>query len=201
MATLTFSQSERRNLLPPILIALAILGAAFLLYEHINPNIHPQVAAAHTNIYSAHTVIKSESLLVGRDQAQDDLYVLTTLHIDNPLKFPLFLRDFTGTLVTSDGQLLSSSAVQKDDLSNLYIAFPDIKKLASTPLYRDATIPPDQSAEGMVILHFSATKDDWDHRKSAVLHVDLYHQGKQTVLIGSIGTGVKPDPDSPDSTP
>ena len=194
MATLTFSQSERRNLLPPILIALAILGVAFLVYEHINPNIHPQVTATHNNIYSAHTVIKSESLLVGRDQAQDDLYVLTTLHVDNPLKFPLFLRDFTGTLVTSDGQLLSSSAVQKDELANLYIAFPDIKKLASTPLYRDTTIPPGQSAEGMVILHFSATKDDWDHRQSANVAVDFYHQPPQQASLDTDRHPLVPKP-------
>ena len=194
MATLTFSQSERRNLLPPILIALAILGVAFLVYEHINPNIHPQVTAAHTNIYSAHTVIKSESLLVGRDQAQDDLYVLTTLHIDNPLKFPLFLRDFTATLVTSDGQLLSSSAVQKDELSNLYIAFPDIKKLASTPLYRETTIPPGQSAEGMVILHFSATKEDWDRRQSANVAVDFYHQPPQQASLDTNRHPLAPKP-------
>jgi hypothetical protein len=194
VATLTFSQSERRNLLPPILIALVILGIAFLLYEHINPNIHPQVTAAHTNIYSAHTVIKSESLLVGRDQAQDDLYVLTTLHVDNPLKFPLFLRDFTATLVTSDGQLLSSSAVQKDELANLYIAFPDIKKLASIPLYRDTTIQPGQSAEGMVILHFSATKDDWDHRKSANVAVDFYHQPPQQASLDTDHHPLAPKP-------
>ena len=183
MATPTFTQSERRNLLPPILIALAVLGVAFILYNHINPNVRPQVTATHVNVYGAHTVIKSDSLLVGRDQAQDDLYVLTTLHIDNPLKFPLFLKDFNATLITGDGQLLTSSAVQKDDLPNLYTSFPDVKKLASTPLYRDITISPGQSAEGMVLFHFSAGRDDWDHRKSANASVEFYHQPPQQVSL------------------
>ena len=185
MATLTFSQSERRNLLPPILIALARSSAwPSSSTEHINPNIHPQITATHTNIYTFHAVIKAESLLVGRDQSEDDLYVLTTLHIDNPLKFPLFLRDFNATLITADGQLISSSAIQKDDLPNLYTSFPDLKKLASTPLYRDITIPPGQSAEGMVILHFSADKDAWaSHRKSANATVDFYHQPPQRSLF------------------
>jgi hypothetical protein len=183
VASLTFSQSERRNLLPPILIALAVLGVAFLLYEHINPNIHPQITATHTNIYSFHAIIKGESLLVGRDQTEDDLYVLTTLHIDNPLKFPLFLKDFNASLLTADGQLLPSNAVQKDDLPNLYTSFPDLKKLATTPLYRDITIPPGQSAEGMVIFRFSADKDAWGHRKSANATVDFYHQPPQQVSL------------------
>lgn len=156
---------------------------AFLVYEHINPNLRPQISVTHTNIYTFHTVIKAESLLVGRDQNEDELYVLTTLHIDNPLKFPLFLKDLNATLLTGDGQLLPSSAIQKDDLPNLYTSFPELKKLASAPLYRDITIEPGQSAEGMVIFHFSADKDTWEHRKSANATVDFYHQPPQQVSL------------------
>jgi hypothetical protein len=194
VAPLTFSQSERRNLLPPILIALAVLAVAFVLYSRINPNIHPQVNVTQTNIYNAHTVIKSESLLVGHDQSQDDLYVLTTLHIVNPLKFPIFIKDFTGTLITADGQLINSSAIQKGDLPDLYTAFPNVKKLASTPLYRDTTIPPGQSAEGMVILHFSADKDAWAYRKSANVSVDFYHQPPQQASLDANYHPLAPKP-------
>jgi len=35
----------------------------------------------------------------------------------------------------------------------------------------------------MVLLHFPVTKDVWDHRRNAVLNVDLYHQGDQQVHI------------------
>ena len=45
-------------------------------------------------------------------------------------------------------------------------------------------ISPGQSAQGMVLLHFPVTQVVWDHRRSAVLNVDLYHQGQQQVLIG-----------------
>jgi hypothetical protein len=44
-------------------------------------------------------------------------------------------------------------------------------------------IAPGKSAEGMVLLHFPITKAVWDSRRTAVLNVDLYHQGEQTVLI------------------
>jgi hypothetical protein len=36
----------------------------------------------------------------------------------------------------------------------------------------------------MILLHFPVTKEVWDHRRTAVLNVDLYHQGEQQVLIG-----------------
>jgi hypothetical protein len=44
-------------------------------------------------------------------------------------------------------------------------------------------IAPGQSAEGMILLHFPITKAVWDSRRTAVLNVDLYHQGEQAVLI------------------
>jgi hypothetical protein len=35
----------------------------------------------------------------------------------------------------------------------------------------------------MILLHFPVTKAVWDHRRTAVLNIDLYHQGQQEVLI------------------
>jgi hypothetical protein len=53
----------------------------------------------------------------------------------------------------------------------------------------------------MILLHFPVTKEVWDHRRTAVLNVDLYHQGEQQVLIGrgsetpaSSAAGSSPEP-------
>jgi hypothetical protein len=35
----------------------------------------------------------------------------------------------------------------------------------------------------MILIHFPVTKEVWDHRRKAVLNVDLYHQGQQEVTI------------------
>jgi hypothetical protein len=51
-------------------------------------------------------------------------------------------------------------------------------------------ISPGQSAEGMILLHFPVTKEVWDHRRTAFLNVDLYHQGQQEVLIGRASEAV-----------
>lgn len=202
MPQLTFPQPARNNnLLAPVLIAFLVLGLTIALVLRFTPRKTADLTITKTSVYAAHTVFKSDSIVVGHDPAQDDLYVLTTLRIDDRLHLPLFLKDFTATLTTAEGQQFTTSAAEKQDFPNLYAAFPALKPLSSAPLLRETVIDPGESAEGMVLLHFPVTQDVWDHRKSAVLHVDLYHQGKQTVLIGSIGTGVKPDPDSPDSTP
>lgn len=192
MADLTFSQPARRNLAAPILLALVVLliGGGLLFY--FTPHTTADVSVKKTAVYSKHTVFKSESNLVGRDTSQDDLYVLVTLHIDDRLRLPLFLKDFTATLTPSnpDGtpaEDISATAVEKLDFPNLYTSFPDLKSLAdkqATPLLlRDTQIDPGHSAEGLILLHFPASQPAWEQRKSATLNIALYHQQPLIVPI------------------
>jgi hypothetical protein len=179
----TFSQPARSNLLAPVLIAFLVLGITITLVLRFTPRKTADLAITRTVVYPTHTVFKADSLLVGHDRAQDDLYVLTTLHIDDRLRLPLFLKDFTGTLTTADGQDITTSAAEKQEIPALYLTYPALKSLGANPLLRDTLIDPGQSAEGMVLLHFPVTLDDWKRRKSAVLNIDLYHQGQQSVTI------------------
>jgi hypothetical protein len=177
----TFSQPERRSLAAPLAIAAVLLIAAAAAILHYIPRRPAELAITHTAVWQAHTVFKSDTILVGRDTTQDDLYILATLRIDDHLHIPIFVKDLTATLTTADGQLLTTSAIEKLDLPTLYQTFPAIKPLSSAPLLRETTIAPGQSAEGMVILRFPITQDDWNHRQSAALAVDFYHQSSQTI--------------------
>jgi len=183
VADLNFSQSERRNLFLPIALAVLVLAAAAALIFHYLPKKNADLAITHTAVWQAHTLFKSESTIVGQDKTQDDLYVLTTLHIDNHLHIPIFLKDFTATLTTATGETLETSAAEKADLPPLYETFPALKPLASPPLLREITIPPGQSTEGMVLLHFPITEDAWNQRQSSTLTVAFYHQDPETIPI------------------
>ena len=201
VSDLKFAQPARRNLLVPVLLAFLILGIVLALVLRFTPHKTADLAITRTTIYPTHTVFKSDSMIVSSQHADDTLYVLTTLRIDDRLHLPLFLKDFTATLTTADGEEVTTSAVEKQDLDNVYTSFPELKPLSSEPLLRDTMISPGQSAEGMLLLHFPVTKDVWDHRRTAVLNVDLYHQGEQAVLIGR-GSEVIPNATStPSPTP
>jgi hypothetical protein len=180
---LKFSQSSNRNLLAPVLIAFLLLGIVIALVIRHNPANTIDLTITHTAVYPTHTVFKSNSLVVGSDKAEDDLYVLATLRIDNPLHLPIFLKDFTATLTTADDQEITTSAAEVNDLPNIYTSFPALKPLSSPPLRRETLIGPGASAEGMVLLHFPVTEDTWNHRKSAILNVDLYHQGTFPITL------------------
>jgi len=180
---LTFSPPERRSLLLPATLALSVIAAAALLILRYTPHTTATLAITHTNTYQAHTVFKSDTILVGKDKAQDDFYVLTTLRIQDNLRLPLFLKDLTATLTTVNGEVLETSAIEKPDITPLLTTFPALRPLASPPLLRETTIQPGQSAEGMVILHFPTTQDTWNRRQAATLTVAFYHQPPQTITI------------------
>ena len=184
MAELTFSQSERRSFLGPILVALAVLAIAGACIYFNMPHRVADLAVTRTAVLPTHTEFKTDSRLVGaQTESQDDLYVLATIRVDDRLHVPLFISDITGALTTADDAVVTSSAVQKSDLENLYFTFPKLKPLASAPLVRESTIQPGDHAEGMVLLHFPLTEADWNNRKSATVTVEFYHQGQFTVTI------------------
>jgi hypothetical protein len=196
-----FAQPVRRNLLAPVLLAFLILGIVLALLLRFTPHRTADLTIVRTTIYPTHTVFKSDSIIVANQRAEDVLYVLTTLRIDDSLHLPLFLKDFTATLITAEGEEITTSAVEKPDLENVYTSFPALKPLASEPLLRDTMISPGQSAEGMILLHFPVTKEVWDHRRKTILNVDLYHQGQQEVVISRASEAAVHATTSPAPTP
>jgi hypothetical protein len=184
MSQLTFSQSERRNILGPILVALSVLFVAVYGVILYLPRRVADLNVTHTAILSTHTVIESGSKVVGHEaEALDALYVMPTVRVDDKLHVPLFISDITGTLTTADDSVVTSSAITKTDLDAVYTTFPALKPLASTPLLRESSIQPGSSAEGMVMLNFPITEADWNKRKSATVTVEFYHQGSFTTTI------------------
>jgi hypothetical protein len=184
MADLTFTQPERRNYLVPGLLALAVLAVFFGYLYWRTPLRIADGTVTHTNILPTHTVFKTGSTLVGAtDQAEDFLYVLTTVRIDNHLKVPLFINDITGTFTAQDDTGTETSAIEKNDLANMFVTFPALKPLASDPLLRESSIQPASHAEGMVLLALPITEADWNQRKSATVTITFYQQGTLTVTI------------------
>ena len=197
MSTPTFAQPARTNLLVPVLIAFLVLGIILAAVLMNMPKTDTDASISQTLVYPVHTVFKSESTIVGRDQAQDDLYVATTVQVADNLRLPVFIKDFNATLTTAEGEGITISAIQKTDLPNLYLTFPALRPLASDPLARGTIIAAGQRAEGMVLLHFPVTEAVWDHRRSATLTIDFYHQSPVTLTIPPSAT---PQPTTPKHT-
>jgi len=189
MSPPTFSQPERRNFLAPALIVAAIVAAAFTLIYLFLPRRDADVEVTHVSVMPEHITFSSAEPANGphvvgdKGSTEDDLYILATVRVRDNLKIPLFVKDLTGTLTTSDSTDVTVSAVEKNDLNDVYQAFPSIKSASGPPLLREIEIAPGATAEGVVMLHYSATEDDWKQRKSASVTLDFYHQDPITVPI------------------
>ena len=160
MSELTFSQTERRSFLVPLLIAFVIVGGVFA-YIYLRPHRIADITITHTAILPTHTVFKDLSKVVGHeDQAEDDLYVLTTIRIDNRLKIPLTIDDITGTLTPPDdsAEPATTSAIKKGDSTACTSPSPRSSRSPALRLLRETTIEPGDHAEGMVILHFPSPR-------------------------------------------
>jgi hypothetical protein len=183
MSELTFSaQPERRSFLVPAVIVSVIVVIVAALAYFLVPRSDADVSITHTAVVPTHTVYKPDSIVIGQAQTEDELYVLAVIHIQDKAKLPLFIKDLTGTLTTSQGDT-TTSAVEANDLANLYVTFPAVKLLATAPLLRESSIQPGQSAEGMVLLHFPVDLNTWNNRKSAVVTIAFYHQDPINVTI------------------
>ena len=179
----SFSQPESRST-KPILLAIGALVLIAAAVFYFNPHDTAALTVSETTAVPTRTNFKSDSIVVGQSPTgQDDLYVLTTIHLADHLRLPLTIDTFLCTLVTADGQQTTASAATKDDLLAIFKAFPQLRPLASPALFRETVINPGTAVDGQVVFHFPITKAVWDTRKSATLEVDLYHQTPQTILI------------------
>jgi hypothetical protein len=168
----------------PALIAIVVLAIVIGIVYSFIPHRVADLTLTHVAVLPTHTVFKSDSKVVGQQAPfEDDLYILATVRIDNRLRVPLTLDDITGAITAPDGAETTTSAIQKNDLPNLYVVFTALVPLASAPLLRESIIQPAGRAEGMVLLHYPIAQAEWDQRKSASITLDFYHQDPITVPL------------------
>lgn len=202
MADLTFAQPTRRNLLLPILLTVAIAAAVLFALLRFTPHRTADLTVDRSDVYAAHIVFKSDSIVVGQDAAQDDLYAVVQVQLADHLSLPLFVDDITATLTPAPtdpvgNTPIPASAVEHTDLPNLYTSFPQVKKLADaagTPLIRETKIDPGHTTQGFVIFHFPVTQATWDNRQDATLTLTLYHQPPLTVTLPRQTSAPAPSP-------
>ena len=180
---MNFSQAERSNPLKTILIATAALALAAAAVFYFNPHDTAALTVSNTKVVGIRTNFKSDSIVVGQEAGQDDLYVLTTLQVDDHLRLPISIDTITATVTSKDNAAATTSAVNAQDLPAVFGAFKQLKPLEAAPLLRETEIQPGKSASGQVVFHFPITKEMYDARKSAVITLELYHQKPISITI------------------
>ncbi len=171
-----FASAERRSFLVPILLALAALAAAVAIAIHFFPATTVNLSLVHNDLLPTQTLFHSQTIVVG-GTTEETLFIVSTIKVDNQLRVPIFLDNFTLTFSNPDDAQLTSKAFTKEELANAELSFPTLKPLITAPLLlRDTSIDPGKSAQGIIVFSLAIPKSMWDARKVATIMVDLYHQ-------------------------
>jgi hypothetical protein len=171
----SFSQEQPRSLLVPALLAVVFVVLAFFIARHFFAATTVNIAHLHTDILPTATVFKADTIVVGPAATDHTLFVASTIRIENQRQYPISLDDFTITLTDIAGAQTTAKAIQKLDLPNTEVMFPNLKPLVGPLLLRDTNIDPGKSAQGTVVFSLPVDAIAWNNRKSAEIQVDIYH--------------------------
>ncbi len=177
-----------RSPLPAILIAAGVLVAIAAAVLYFNPRKTADLSITRVQTYTAHTETKPYKggihIIGAPARIEDDLYVLVNVKLTDKLRLPLFIKDETAVLTAPDHSITEVSALQRDEITNVYASFPAVQALASAALSRDTQTAPGQTSEGLILLHFpGATDKDWTTRKSCTLTIQFFHQAPETLTV------------------
>ena len=192
MPDLAFAQPARRNLALPIALTVAIVAAALFALLRFTPHRTANLAIDRTAVYAAHTVFKSDSIVVGHDSAQDDLYVIADLRLTDNLRLPLFIDDITATLTPSNDDP-AGSAPHSHQRRRACRPPQPLHRLPQgqegwpTPPALPSSAKPNSNPAKPPTAPSSSTspsrRTTWNNRQDATLTLTLYHQPPITVTI------------------
>jgi hypothetical protein len=150
----------------------------------LNPRKTAEITVEKTGVFAPHTVFEqtpSSSHIIGAAaEAEDDVYIVATVRIEDKLRLPIFLASTSATMITQSGSTLEATVLSPVDLPRLEETFPQIIQLVRSPqpplLKFEDTISAGTSRVGTVVLLFpQISEKDWRAKKSATLTVHLAH--------------------------
>lgn len=177
------SPDETRSPFLLIFLVIAAVAAAIGIAVHFFPATTVDITQIHTSLLPETAVFKSDSILNAVVETTHTLFIASTVRIDNRLKIPIYLDDFSLTFTDGSGAQLSAKAYTKPDLASVQPTYPALTPLLAAPLHRETSIEPGNSAQGVILFALNIPQSTWDQRKSAVIQVDLYHRPSLYVTI------------------
>lgn len=110
----------------------------------------------------------------------DEVLVFAHIKVENQTKDPLFLQDILANATLGDG-ILSVSSANAAQYEEVFIAYPELASLHSTPLSPRATIEPGQKLDGNVFWAVRRTRQEWDARKDLSFTFRFQYQSSVTL--------------------
>lgn len=162
--------TAKRNLPPAKVVAIVLGVAAVLLgiFAFVT-RAKPQGAGSIDNIAAVEI------------PDQHAVMVAVNITIHNSGEKPLWVHDIKAKIATDAGEL-TDEAASAIDFDRYFQAFPALKEHAIAAIPPETKIPVGGQAQGMIVVSFPVTKDDFDKRKSLSVAIQPYDQPLPVVL-------------------
>jgi hypothetical protein len=185
MPDLNLGPAPERNRTPAILISIAVLAIVAAAIYCFSPRHPTQVRVEKVDIFAPHTEVKAAKggvhILGTPSYAEDNLYVVVHVSIENKLGLPITLEPPEAAMTTPAG-VIAATIVSPVDVARLEQSFPELTPLATNPIGDDSQVAPHSTLEGSIILLYPTLRQtDWQTKKSASLTLNFLRIESQTV--------------------
>jgi hypothetical protein len=173
------SSSRSSALLKSVGIGFGLAIVVVLLwffYGHQKAEAVGQVVAMTT--YPMHYSQNDDAIANGvpvPSSTQDRLLILAHLRITNLMNEPMVIEEIDGNLTLATNEEEKNLAVPKDDFPKIFDAFPALAPARTEPLLVDQRIPPGQTVDGLVMVSYPITQDQFDARRNMNIAILFYH--------------------------
>jgi len=183
--------ADSNRLIPKLIIAAVIMIIVGVAIYFLNPRKTAEITVQKTQLFAPHTEFKAApggGQIIGTPAtAEDDLYVVATLGIEDKLRLPIFLTNISATMTTQDGAALEATVISPLDVSRLEETFPQITTLVSPPAapplkFQDAISAGTTRVGTVLILFPQISQRQWRAKKSATLTLHLAHDAAPLVV-------------------
>jgi len=110
----------------------------------------------------------------------DEVLLFAHIKLENQTKDPISLQDILANVTLGEGPL-SVKAGSAAQFQEVFIAYPELASLNSTPLSPRTTIAPGQKLDGTAFWAVRRTKQEWDARKSLDFTFRFQYQSSVTL--------------------
>jgi hypothetical protein len=110
----------------------------------------------------------------------DEVLVFAHIRLENQTKHPLALQDILANATLGDG-ILSVSAGNAAQYEEVFLAYPELSALHSTPLPPRTMIAAGQTLDGNAFWAVRRTKQEWDARKKLNFTFRFEYQSSVTL--------------------
>jgi hypothetical protein len=151
----------------PVIVVVIVLACIVGLFAWIF-RAKPAGSGAITGVYAVEV------------PNQNSVLVEVQVQLKDVSQKPLWVRDVKATVKTPQGEY-SDEAASQADFQRYFQAFPELAQHKMAPLAPETKISPGGQTEGMVIVSFPVTKEQFEQRQSLSVTIQPYDQ--RSVMI------------------